>query len=161
MDSPVPDIHTAYHEAGHAVMALALGRNVQRVTIEPDPKRLGACEIKKGSFRPSPDALETSVLIFYGGLVAEGRYRGQYCWVGAGQDLRDIRELCSLRASGEKAIERLERRLLSKAEHILDEPGHWLAIERIAADLMKTPTISGRAARAQFDRAIREAEANR
>ena len=110
MDSPVHDIHTAYHEAGHAVMALALGRNIQRVTIEPDPKRLGACEIKKGSFRPSPDVLETSVLIFYGGLVAEGRYRGQYCWAGAGQDLRDIRYLCGMRASGEKAIERLEQR---------------------------------------------------
>ena len=161
MDSPVHDIHTAYHEAGHAVMALALGRNIQRVTIEPDPKRLGACEIKKGSFRPSADVLETSVLIFYGGLVAEGRYRGQYCWAGAGQDLRDIRYLCGMRASGEKAIERLERRLLSKAEHILDEPGHQLAIERIAAELMRTPTISGRAARDLFDRAVKEAEANR
>ena len=43
----------AYHEAGHAVMALSLGRLIQKVTILPSKSqfgevRLGVCEIRKG-----------------------------------------------------------------------------------------------------------------
>ena len=43
---------TAYHEAGHAVMAMILGRAVQKVTIVPGQshlgaQRLGACHLQK------------------------------------------------------------------------------------------------------------------
>lgn len=34
---------TAIHEAGHAVMAVILGRKIQYVTIEADDSRLGFC----------------------------------------------------------------------------------------------------------------------
>ena len=44
---------TSYHEAGHAVMAISLGRLVHKVTIVPGKSqfgdtRLGACEMQKG-----------------------------------------------------------------------------------------------------------------
>lgn len=155
--SPTPqDITTAYHEAGHAVVALALGRPIQQVSIAPETKRLGHCEIKKGSFRPSADALETAMLILLGGMAAEAKHRGTYSRVGAGQDLRDVRELAELRAGGEKQVERLERRMLDKAEHILSKPAVWLATERIAEELLKRTVISGRSAKHVFDQAERE-----
>ena len=161
MNEATQDEITAYHEAGHAVMALALGRPIQQVTIEADAKRLGHCEIKKGTFRPNPDALETAILILLAGVAAEARHRGVYDWGGASQDLRDVRELCSLRASGQKQIERLERRMLDKAEHVLSQSGHWTAVERIAAELLRIKTVSGRAVRHFFEQAAREEAANR
>jgi hypothetical protein len=59
---------TAYHEAGHAVMALSLGRLIQKVTILPGKSqfgevRLGACEIRKGRSKASKDLLEDEALI--------------------------------------------------------------------------------------------------
>ena len=50
---PQYDAITAYHEAGHAVVALALGRPVQRVSVLPDRVHLGQCEFRKGEFRPT------------------------------------------------------------------------------------------------------------
>lgn len=144
-------IATAYHEAGHAVVALALGRPVQRVSIEPNQLRLGVCEIRKGTFRPSKDWLETEVLILLGGLAAEARRSGNYDWQAASQDLRSVRMLTKQRGGSPSQVEKLERRMLDKTEHLLDQPGCWSAVESIAAELLKTTVISGRAARHLFD----------
>jgi ATP-dependent Zn protease len=151
------EIATAYHEAGHAVLALALGRPVQRVSIQPNHVRLGHCELKKGTFRPSHDALETEILFLLGGLAAEARHTGQYSWEGAAQDLRGVRSLTQARAGSERQVERLERRMLDKTEHILDQPGVWLAVTRIADELLRCTIISGRAARHLFDEAAAQA----
>lgn len=137
-------------------MALALGRPVQRVSIQPNQLRLGVCQIKKGTFRPSRDAVETEILILLAGLAAEARHQGRYGWEAASQDLRGVRSLSQSRAVGERQVERLERRLLTKAEHILDQPGVWLAATRIAEELLRFTTISGRAARHLFDHAAEE-----
>jgi ATP-dependent Zn protease len=84
---------TAYHEAGHAVVALALGRPVNRVTIEPDQKRAGLCEFRKGTFRPSDDWLEREILIALGGVAAEAPHTGNYAWDGAARDERLVHSL--------------------------------------------------------------------
>jgi len=157
-----PDqIATAYHEAGHAVLALALGRPVQRVSILANQQRLGHCEIRKGSFRPSKDTLETEILILLGGLAAEARHTGRYGWEAATKDLLDVRSLTQRRAGSARQVERLERRMLDKTEHILDQPGVWTAVERIAEELLRCTTISGRAARHFFDQATAQAASER
>jgi plasmid stabilization system protein ParE len=155
------EIATAYHEAGHAVMALALGRHVQRVSVLPNQQRLGHCEFKKGAFRPTKDALEAEVLILLGGLAAEARQTGEYGWEAASRDLRGVRELTELRAVTPRQVERLERRLLDKTEHLLDQPGVWSAVERIADELLRCTTLSGRAARHHSEEAAAQADAER
>src|SRR6266851_9830456 len=154
MDPP-HDEATAYHEAGHAVVALALGRPVQRVSVLPDREQLGHCEFGKGVFRPSEDWLEREILIALGGIAAEARYSGDYAWGGAGRDRLYVRQLAVQRA-GERQAERLERRMLAKAEHLLAKEGHWRAVELIAAELLRCGAISGRAARHLFDRGCEE-----
>src|SRR2546423_657742 len=67
MDPPA-DAATAYHEAGHAVVALALGRPVTRVSVRADRERLGWCAFGKGVFRPSADWLQAE------GLMSPRRY---------------------------------------------------------------------------------------
>jgi hypothetical protein len=61
-----------------------------------------------------------------------------------------------MRAGGQRQVERLERRMLDKAECILDQPGVWPAAERIAAELLLHTIISGLAARHLFDQAAAE-----
>src|SRR5436309_3008735 len=144
------DEATAYHEAGHAVLALALGRQVHAVNILPNGERLGVCAFRKAAFRPSEDWLEREILIALGGIAAEARHTGTYAWDGAGRDQQFVRGLAEQRVGASKA-ERYERRLLAKAEHLLGRAGAWRAVERIAAELLRRGTISGRTARHLYD----------
>ena len=155
MESPHNEA-TAYHEAGHAVVALSLGRPVQRVTILPTGTHLGRCEFGKGAFRPSDDWLECQILISLGGIAAEARHTGNYDWGGASRDRQHVRRLAVERA-GERRAERLERRLLAKVEHLLAQEKHWRAVELIAGELLRCGAISGRTARHLFDQ-CREAD---
>ena len=148
--------HTAYHEAGHAVMALALGRSVDHVSIQPDALFLGHCEFRKAVFRPSEDWLEREMLIALAGLAAEAIHSGDYAWDGAARDLRYARSLALDRAGNERKAERLADRMLSKAEHVLNKPAHWRAVERLAVELLRVGEVSGRAVRHFFEAALKE-----
>lgn len=153
------DAATAYHEAGHAVVALALKRPVQRVSVLPDENRLGWCEFKKGVFRPTEDWLEREMLISLAGLAAEAQFTGAYAWDGATHDMKIVRRL-SVQRAGARQFEKLERRMLSKVEHLLSDAGHWRAVELIAAELLKSKVISGRAAQHFFDLGCSQAESS-
>lgn len=144
------DLATAYHEAGHAVLALALGRPVDRITVVPDKHHAGLCEFRKGTLRPSDDWVEREILIALGGVAAEARYTGNYAWDAAARDDLVVREFTVQRAGPRRAA-RLRRRLLAKVEHLLAHEGHWRAVELIAAELVRVGTMSGRAARHLFE----------
>ena len=150
MDAP-DDQATAYHEAGHAVLALLLGRPVQHVSILPDRDRLGVCEFGKGVYRPSEDWLEREILIALGGIAAEAKLTGNYAWDGAARDQQYVERLAIQRA-GERRAEKLQRRLLAKAEHYLADDGAWRAVELIAAELLQKREISGRTALHLYER---------
>jgi ATP-dependent Zn protease len=149
---PPHDETTAYHEAGHAVVALALGRSVHGVSILPQRDRLGQCEYRKARLRPSEDWLEREMLIALGGIAAEARFTGSYAADMAATDLRYVRDLAVQRV-GQRRAERLERRLLAKAEHLLSQEGQWRAVELIARELLRRGEISGRTARHLFEQA--------
>ena len=156
MDSPAPpqfDPRTAYHEAGHAVVALALGRPVHKVSVLPNAERLGACEFRKAVQRPSEDWVETEILISLAGMVAEARVTGSYDTGGADRDLRYVRKLTLMRAS-ERAVDRLEKRMLAKTENLLGDEQLWQAVEWIVKELLIHGQISGRAARHFYERAV-------
>lgn len=152
---------TAFHEAGHAVMALILGRAISKVTVAPGQshlgvQRLGACHLQKGKAKSSQNFLEDEVMILLAGMVAESQITGQYCQQGAAQDLRYVRRMLASRNEGEKQIERLERRLLNKTEHYLLDRQAWDAVERIAAELINNQTISGRAVKHLYEQSVRD-----
>src|SRR6516164_4512866 len=147
---PAFDEATAYHEAGHAVVALALGRPVQRVSVLPNHEHLGRCEFRKSVFRPSEDWLEREILIMLGGIAAEARHTGNYAWDMASSDQQYVRRL-AVQRTGERQAERFQRRLLAKAEHLLAQEGHWRAVQLIVVELLRYGAISGRAARHLFD----------
>jgi ATP-dependent Zn protease len=146
---------TAYHEAGHAVIALVHDRPVHRVSILPKQGRLGQCEFGKAVFRPSEDALEREILIALAGFAAEARYAGTYALEGADRDLRYVRRLVLERKS-ERAATRYEERMLAKVEALLGDEGIWKAVEQIASELLKHGEISGRSARHIYVLATKE-----
>jgi ATP-dependent Zn protease len=147
---------TAYHEAGHAVMALALGRPVACVSILPDRRFLGVCEFGKAVFRPSEDWLEREILIALAGIAAEARHTGEYAWDAADRDRAYALGLAAERAGSYRKAERLLRRLLSKAEYLLGRAENWPAVEKLAAELLRLGEVSGRAARHFFEASRKE-----
>jgi ATP-dependent Zn protease len=149
---------TAFHEAGHAVIALAVGRPLQKVTIAANRDRLGLCHLQKGRSRASKDWLEDEILILLAGMAAESQLSGKYNLGGAEQDLKMARRLAIMRAGNAQQAERLERRLLTKTEHLLADEGHWNAVQHIANDLLERETISGRAALHWFNQAVAKAD---
>src|SRR5437870_327275 len=84
---------TAYHEAGHAVMALLHDRPVAGVSIEADREGLGQCLFGKAVFRPTEDWIEREVLIALAGLAAEALRFGEGQFEGAERDRRYARGL--------------------------------------------------------------------
>lgn len=152
--SPPPElVATAYHEAGHAVVALALGRPVHRVSVRAVENRLGQCEFKKGRSQPTDDWLEDEILISLAGMAAEARATGVYERGGAARDLRFARSLMLQRAS-ERSLDRYERRMLAKVENLLGDDGHWRAVEAIATELLAKETISGRQAAYLYEQSL-------
>src|SRR5437763_11314661 len=154
MDQPA-DRATAYHEAGHAVMALALGRPVACVSVRARRQFLGTCAFGKAVFRPSEDWLEREMLIALAGLAAEARYSGDYAWDGAVRDRDYAEDLARQRGGSVRKAQRLLRRMLSKAEHLLAQEENWRTVERIAAELLRVGEISGRAARHLYEECCR------
>lgn len=75
---------TAYHEAGHAVIAFALGGEVDWMQLggEADqwlPERYGDCRINWGKIDPNCDwQLQRELLAILAGPVAEMVYRGGF-----------------------------------------------------------------------------------
>ena len=141
---------TAYHEAGHAVMAWLVDRPVQKVTIasgrlQHGGIRLGVCELKKGKAKSSDDPLEDIALILLAGMVAEAKYTGRDAAAGAREDLLQVKGLVNSRATTERQASKLFRRWLDKAEYLLEDSAAWLAVTSIAAELVEKETLSGRA----------------
>lgn len=152
---------TAYHESGHAVMALLQGRPIEKVTICPAEmtaggSRLGACKIQKGQQKSIQDPLEAEVLILLAGMVGESHITERYCHAGASQDLMMVERLLSRRTHKERELRRLAKRMLSKTEHILNREDHRKAIASIAVQLVEKETISGRAVRQLFAEAVQQ-----
>jgi ATP-dependent Zn protease len=145
---------TAFHEAGHAVLAITLGRPVEKVTIERNSMRLGQVQMSKRRGLPIKDTLEAQALILLAGVVAEARIVGRYNWPGAQQDMIGVRQLARYRGATDKQVERLQQRWLDKTEHLVDDPDTWLAIERVAEELVSKKSLSGRAVQHIVDRTI-------
>lgn len=152
---------TAFHEAGHAVMAFLKNRPVEKVTIaaaqfQTGGFRLGACKVQKGRSKASQDAIEDEVLIMLAGMVAESFVTGRFCQAGAAQDLSAVRRLLANRAPTDRQLQRLAQRMLDKTEHTLLEAANRKAVELIAEDLLVRETISGRTVRHLVEQATRE-----
>jgi cell division protease FtsH len=132
--------HTAYHEAGHAVMALRLGYEVGKVTIVRRQGVLGKAHIRN---RTSPD----DIRIDLAGQLAEALVNPseEKIQLGALCDWRNtrrsVREFVALGFIGDQEGGILIEELLHETRALVRRDRE--AISRVAEALLERKTLTG------------------
>jgi ATP-dependent Zn protease len=140
----------AYHEAGHAIIALQLGGQVDLVTIDPDkddgPQRQGYTKILWRRDRLSEkEFAQKAVQVCLAGPVAEMIYSGDPYHPGlVAEWAADWREAWSAAI----ALHPAERQRLAYLEqvtaqlyHRLKRDDHWNALAALADNLLAHETL--------------------
>jgi len=141
---------TAYHEAGHAFMAVFLGAKVRSVTIEPDdddgPRRFGDTRIVWPRSRLSDREFhERAIQVALAGPVAEMLYTGDPYHPGLvaewAHDWQAAWEYAEpLLAEHRKRLEYLES-VTGQLYRLLDSEPHWSAVASLADNLLAHDTL--------------------
>ena len=145
---------TAYHEAGHAVVAVEMGRPIRRVTIVADRRRkmLGRCEqahwprwFPPESWRDARtrNFIEGQVLIDFAGGIAEARFKGSKRRLGAHGDRSHALTLLGWLSASQKECAAYAAWLYARAENLLAQGYVWRMVEAVAAELLRKGTLSG------------------
>ena len=167
----------AYHEAGHALVALAEGFRVRRVTILQRGRIGGACE--SGFSVPRPASLRAlrrivgaTAAVALAGSAAQEREARTRGAATAGPRRGAASPLFAAGAEDDERIaNRFARRLHPRTaprraylgrvrvrvERALDDPGAWAAVRRLARALLRARTLSGDEAARTARRAIADA----
>jgi ATP-dependent Zn protease len=141
---------TAYHEAGHALVAFLLGGEVRSVTIEPDdddgPERTGDTQVlwprsTDGEKAFAKKAIEVSLA----GPVAEMIYTGEPYHPGLiaewAADWREAWEAAALLYADERKRLRFLEDASIRLYHRLQEEDLWAAIASLADNLLAHETL--------------------
>jgi hypothetical protein len=139
---------TAYHEAGHAVMAAVLGGRIIRVSIEPPEddglKRFGESIV---SWPVSSDAAiyEAELKVSLAGPVAELLYRSEDAAIESIPEFAADWQRVIESALRLKTTKREQLDLISRAESwvraFLNQTRHWAAVSAVADELLAHHTL--------------------
>jgi hypothetical protein len=141
----------AYHEAGHAVVAVRLGHRLGPVTIRPD--RDGQF-LGRANYRFTDTRWGGDPTVVLAGYYAEKRHAQSTNWLGGshgdiGEADRALDRLCGPTTDDNRDAKAKLWRLWERgAREIVKDPDIWRAIEALAAVLLEKKTLSGRAAKA-------------
>ncbi len=129
------DVLTAWHEAGHAVMAELCGQIVTEIEIIGDQEHSGS--VSSLRFREditSPADLEARILVLVAGVAAESIVTGREVWDGHDDDLDEAVRVALRIVGACDLVEDYLRRAKDNAAGILDR--HWEAVEILAGMLL-------------------------
>jgi ATP-dependent Zn protease len=139
---------TAYHEAGHALMAIALGGQILHVSIEPNkddgPQRFGESIVKwPVTAREQIELFEIQVSL--AGPIAEMTYSGEIQSIGSVQEFADDWQRCLAHAAVLKSTVKEQLILLVQVQASLfkffESENSWAAVSAIADELLAHETI--------------------
>ncbi len=143
---------SAYHEAGHAFVAIYVGARVRSVTIEPawddGPRRYADIEVEWPLDEFSERELqENAVLVALAGPVAEMIYSGEPYHPGFvaewASDWEQAWEAAARLVPAErKRLAYLERATVT-LYRMLDREDHWAALAAIVDNLLAHETLDG------------------
>ena len=142
----------AYHEAGHALMAVLLGGKVKQVTIEPDnddgPDRQGDTQVVwRRAGTSDKEFAKIAVQVSLAGPVAEMIYSGDPYHPGLvaewAADWREAWDVAvPLYADERQRLEYLEN-VSIQLYHRLKEDELWAALAALADNLLAHETLEG------------------
>jgi ATP-dependent Zn protease len=137
---------TAYHESGHALMAVHVGAEVHSVTIDPDrddgPKRFGDTQIIWDTTGLSErEYCEKRILVTLAGPVAEMLYTGDAFHPGMVSEWAEAWEAAAaLHPDQQKRLSYLEA-AAADLYRLLDGDDFWSALAALADNLLAHETL--------------------
>ena len=147
---------TAYHEAGHTVMAYCLHCNIQHVSIIPEGDTLGHLQrgnvqnLESAEFDNSPGnraRLEKKAMVSWGGNVAEHLLSSNKRRTVSEQDAQDVfYGLLDLSSSAQEAGAYSDW-LWYRTKAMLQLSWHWAATKALAKELFVHRYIGGKRVR--------------
>ena len=152
---------TAYHEAGHALMAVLLGGRVTQVTIDPDnddgPRRYGDTQIRwRQSGLTDRQFAELSVQVSLAGPVAEMIFTWEPFHPGLvpqwAADWRDAWNSAALLHSRERPRMQYLEQVSMNLFRRLNEGVYWEALASLADNLLAHETLDAE----QVEEIVRE-----
>jgi hypothetical protein len=149
-DAPTSIENVAYHEAGHAAVALGIGATVGLATIKPHGDIEGKVTVSRGRCR----YIESSLFITLAGPFAQRRFAPRSDWRNANHDFAKVKKEVTLDYGRGTAAQEYHDFLEARAEQLVDE--WWIEIEDVAAALLKYETMTGREIRAVMHKARRK-----
>src|SRR6266511_491818 len=148
---------TAYHEAGHAICSLLQDVSFKHVTIKPNKADGSRGECKSSRRAPanieyddSPRMrqwIESEVIIFAGGYVAQQFFAKKRIFGGAKGDWYAIFDLLSLHSRSMDEISAHHALLTIRARNLLLQPLSWRMVEAVAKELLQRHILKFKEAR--------------
>jgi hypothetical protein len=143
---------TAYHEAGHAVMAWRLWRAITSVSIDAEVAGNGFCAAQSWALflvsqgaKPHDRLIQDDIDLALAGPLAEWRHariRGLICPITSkSEDISEAWELCRHWSGGDGRFLFALSQLAVK--RWLQRPKTWRAVEALAAKLLALYCLSG------------------
>jgi Peptidase family M41 len=157
----------AYHEAGHAVMALRNELHSAYVTIVPNAEQesLGHCAAlaHPDDFRPDVELspkdevyLRTSIEVYLAGDAAWARLMGRHNWQAASNDYHQAVDLATYMTGDIKETEAYLKWLRLRVEGTIGQPLVWAQVQAVAAALLARETLSEDEVRAVLFQAFQQ-----
>jgi len=143
---------TAHHEAGHALVAIILGGEIQSVTIDPDrderEHRYGDTAVLwRMTGRSDREYREHAIQVALAGPVAEMLYTGDPFHSGLvpewAADWADAWELAAVLKPDDKQRLAYLEQVSIRLYRLLDREPHWSALAEIADNLLAHETLEG------------------
>jgi len=136
---------TAYHEAGHAVMAQLCGQQITRVEIVGDEDHTGSVDSLRFPQESATDggseAIKGRLKCTLAGMVAEAMVSGREDWDEKSEDLDlAVRLAMQLVDDCEDVLPLLDD-IRREIEHELRD--RWVAVELLAIELLHLKSLTG------------------
>jgi hypothetical protein len=146
-----PRAATAFHEAGHAIVAWSLGVGVKGVSIVPDADSTGRCHHARLFRKKYPELddslraavrMQKNVMIALAGLIAKGMYRARSVrHYHAHADHATAVDIALHLTSSVEEAAALIKWLEIRTRNVLRL--RWPMVERLAKELLSKDTLNG------------------
>lgn len=135
----------AYHEAGHAVVALEFHRPFRQVSIIPDEDslspvmkvpRLESIRPDNDNYLLMPAWIEHEAMFGLAGPIAEAELTDHHHYVGASSDYRDVVDLVRDLYGYDEVLSKWLDYMVARTRAFIRHPRRWVKIEALAAELL-------------------------